>query len=107
MSLSVFHPTQCQLDVANIDSVYLAELCKEPKKMRIGLQIPNFTYQNKPPLPIILKDMVQTADEGGFYSLWVMDHFFQIENVGPAQNEMMESYTTLGYFAGLTKNVKL
>jgi F420-dependent oxidoreductase-like protein len=75
--------------------------------MRIGLQIPNFTYQNKPPLPIILKDIVQLVDENGFYSLWVMDHFFQIDFAGPPQNEMMESYTTLGYFAGLTKNVKL
>jgi alkanesulfonate monooxygenase SsuD/methylene tetrahydromethanopterin reductase-like flavin-dependent oxidoreductase (luciferase family) len=36
-----------------------------------------------------------------------MDHFFQIPNVGPVENEMLESYSTLSYLAGLTKSVKL
>jgi F420-dependent oxidoreductase-like protein len=75
--------------------------------MRIGLQIPNFTYPDKPGLAGVLKDIVQTADEGGFYSLWVMDHFFQIRGVGPYDNDMLEGYTTLGYFAALTQRVKL
>src|SRR3989442_7336071 len=74
--------------------------------MHIGLQIPNFTYPGKS-LPATLKQIVQLADQGGFYSLWVMDHFFQIGNVGAPEMEMLEGYTTLGYFAGLTQNVKL
>ncbi len=74
--------------------------------MRIGLQIPNFTYPGKTLAPT-LKDIVQLVDQGGFYSIWVMDHFFQIPGVGEADQEMLEGYTTLGYFAGLTQKVKL
>lgn len=75
--------------------------------MRIGLQIPNFTFPGSPALPGVLKDIAQAADDGGFYSLWVMDHFFQVEFVGPPQLEMLEAYSTLGYFAGVTEKVKL
>lgn len=75
--------------------------------MRIGLQIPNFTYPGAPSLPGALKDIVQAADTGGFYSVWVMDHFFQIANIGPPEMNMLEGYAALGYFAGLTRRVKL
>ncbi len=82
--------------------------------MRIGLQIPNFTYPGGPArLASTLADIVRAADEAGFYSVWVMDHFFQIgtadrqRGLGPPEDEMLESYTTLGYFAGLTQRVKL
>lgn len=75
--------------------------------MRIGLQIPNFTYPGSPSLPGALKDIVQAADTGGFYSVWVMDHFFQIANVGPPEMNMLEGYAALSYFAGLTQRVKL
>jgi F420-dependent oxidoreductase-like protein len=36
-----------------------------------------------------------------------MDHFFQIRGVGPVEAEMLESYSTLGYLAGITRAVKL
>ncbi|MBL8118147.1 MAG: LLM class F420-dependent oxidoreductase [Anaerolineae bacterium] len=76
--------------------------------MRIGLQIPNFTWPGgAQQLASRLRDIVQTADEGGFYSVWVMDHFFQISMVGPAESEMLESYSTLSYLAGITHRVKL
>lgn len=75
--------------------------------MRIGLQIPNFTFPGSPPLRDALREIVQAADAGGFDSLWVMDHFFQIQYVGPPDHEMLEAYATLGYFAGLTRRVKL
>jgi len=75
--------------------------------MRVGLQIPNFTFPGSRALRGTLRDIVQAADHGGFYSVWVMDHFFQIEFVGPPQLEMLEAYSTLSYFAGLTEKVKL
>jgi F420-dependent oxidoreductase-like protein len=76
--------------------------------MRIGLQIPNFTWPGGPSqLGTKLAEIVRTADSAGFYSMWVMDHFFQIANVGPAENEMLEGYSALSYIASLTKNVKL
>jgi F420-dependent oxidoreductase-like protein len=82
--------------------------------MKIGLQIPNFTYPGGPPqLGPRLADIARTADEAGFYSVWVMDHFFQIGNrdrttgLGPPEDEMLECYSTLSYLAGLTQKVKL
>src|SRR5688572_20722517 len=75
--------------------------------MRIGLQFPSFTYPGSPPLRSTLKDLVQTAEAGGFYSVWVMDHHFQIRFVGDPALEMLEAYSTLSYFAGFTEKVKL
>jgi F420-dependent oxidoreductase-like protein len=49
----------------------------------------------------------RTADEAGFDSVGVMDHFFQIRGVGPSEHEMLEAYTTLGFLAAHTKRAKL
>jgi len=78
--------------------------------MHIGLQIPSFKYPGG--TAVIrpkLKEIVTTAEESGFYSLWVMDHFYQIKGLfGEAYTDpMMEAYTTLGYFAGLTEKAYL
>jgi F420-dependent oxidoreductase-like protein len=74
--------------------------------MRIGLQIPKFTYPGGP-IRATLKAIAETAEQGGFDSLWVMDHFFQIEYVGPPEMEMLEAYATLGYLAGITDRIAL
>ncbi len=78
--------------------------------MHIGLQIPSFKYPGG--TAVIrpkLKEIVTTAEEAGFYSLWVMDHYYQIKGLfGEAYTDpMLEAYTTLGYFAGLTEKVYL
>jgi len=82
--------------------------------MKIGLQIPNFTYPEGPKeLGKKLAEIARTADDAGFSSLWVMDHFFQIGSrdrsmgLGPAEDEMLEGYSTLSYLAGITKKVTL
>lgn len=77
--------------------------------MKLGLQIPNFTFPNSGPAELgsKLADIAKTAEGAGFDSVWVMDHFFQIPMVGPAENDMLESYTTLGYLAGQTSRVGL
>jgi F420-dependent oxidoreductase-like protein len=82
--------------------------------MKIGLQIPNFTYPSGPKeLSTKLAEIARTAEDAGFASIWVMDHFFQIGGrdrsmgVGPAEDEMLEGYSTLSYLAGITKKVKL
>ena len=36
-----------------------------------------------------------------------MDHFFQIEMVGPAEQEMLEAYSALAYAAAVTERIKL
>jgi len=51
--------------------------------------------------------VARTADDAGFEFVSVMDHFFQIRGVGPAEREMLEAYTTLGYLAAHTTRAKL
>jgi F420-dependent oxidoreductase-like protein len=76
--------------------------------MRIGLQIPSFTWSGGPAaIATTLERIARAADEVGFYSLWVMDHFFQIRGVGPYDADMLEGYTTLGHLAAVTRRVKL
>lgn len=78
--------------------------------MHIGLQIPSFKYPGgTAAIRPTLKEIVTTAEESGFYSLWVMDHYYQIKGLfGEAYTDpMMEGYTTLGYFAGLTEKAYL
>ena len=78
--------------------------------MHIGLQIPSFKYPGgTSAIRPKLKEIINTAEEAGFYSLWVMDHYYQIKGLfGEAYTDpMLESYTTLGYFAGLTEKAYL
>jgi alkanesulfonate monooxygenase SsuD/methylene tetrahydromethanopterin reductase-like flavin-dependent oxidoreductase (luciferase family) len=76
--------------------------------MKIGLQIPNFTWLEGPAqISGKLAKIAHLVDDVGFYSLWVMDHFFQISMMGPPENDMLEGYAALGYLAALTKRVKL
>jgi F420-dependent oxidoreductase-like protein len=78
--------------------------------MNVGLQIPSFKYPGgAAAIRPKLKEIVATAEEAGFYSLWVMDHYYQIKGLfGESYTDpMLESYTTLGYFAGLTEKAYL
>jgi F420-dependent oxidoreductase-like protein len=76
--------------------------------MRIGLQVPDFTWPNGPAaMGAELAAIARTADEAGFDMLAVMDHYFQIAVVGPPEHDMLEAYTTLGFLAAHTKRAKL
>ena len=76
--------------------------------MRLGLQIPDFTSPGGPArLGADLAAVARTADRAGFEFISVMDHFFQIRSIGPADREMLEAYTTLGYLAACTTQARL
>jgi F420-dependent oxidoreductase-like protein len=76
--------------------------------MKIGLQIPSFTWPGGAARTSTnLQRIAQAAEEAGFASLWVMDHFFQIEMIGKAEEPMLEGYSTLSYLAAITKRVRL
>jgi F420-dependent oxidoreductase-like protein len=76
--------------------------------MKLGLQIPDFTWPNgASALGADLAAVVRAADGAGFDSIAVMDHFFQIGAVGPVENDMLEAYTTLGFIAAHTERAKL
>jgi F420-dependent oxidoreductase-like protein len=81
---------------------------EEDDTMRIGLQVPSFTWPGgSAAIGERLAEIGRTADDAGFASLWVMDHFFQIGVIGPPEEPMLEGYSTLSYLAGVTKRVKL
>jgi len=76
--------------------------------VRIGLQIPSFTWPDgDASIGSRLAEIGRTADEAGFESLWVMDHFFQIGVIGDADEPMLEGYSALSYLAGVTERAKL
>src|ERR671938_234652 len=76
--------------------------------MRIGLQVPSFTWPGgEAAIGARLAEVGRTADDDGFASLWVMDHFFQIPRVGAPEEPMLEGYSALAYLAGVTKRARL
>lgn len=78
--------------------------------MQIGLQIPSFKYPGSTAaIRPKLNEIVTTAEDAGFYSVWVMDHYYQIQNLfgEDYSDPMMEAYTALGYLAGLTEKTYL
>lgn len=77
--------------------------------MKIGLQIPYFNWPGGPDqIGKTLLAIARTADQGGFASLWLMDHFFGIGSAwGEAEVPMLEGYTTLGYLAAATQQIRL
>jgi F420-dependent oxidoreductase-like protein len=78
--------------------------------MKIGLQVPNFTWPGGPAqLAGKFAEIARVADEGGFASLWVMDHFYQINQLFelPPESEMLECYSALSYLVGITSRVTL
>ncbi|HEV2014241.1 MAG TPA: LLM class F420-dependent oxidoreductase [Candidatus Dormibacteraeota bacterium] len=75
----------------------------------LGFQIPNFTF------PGVTDDklfdhvvmLATTAETAGFDSVFVMDHFYQLPNIGPRTDPMLEGYTVLAGMAARTKKVRL
>ncbi len=76
--------------------------------MKLGLQIPSFTWPGGAErIASTLMRIGQAAEEANFSSLWVMDHFFQIEMVGRPEEPMMEGYSALNFVAAATKQIRL
>jgi F420-dependent oxidoreductase-like protein len=76
--------------------------------MKVGLQISSFTWPGGPEaIGPTLARVVRDADEAGFDSIWVMDHFFQIRGVGRVDEPMLEGMTTLSFMAAHSKQARL
>ena len=81
---------------------------EDPCALDFGLQISRFDWPGHPRRPARRSPAVaRAAEEAGFTSLWVMDHFLQIPQVGREWEDMLESYTTLAYLAGVTERIRL
>jgi F420-dependent oxidoreductase-like protein len=76
--------------------------------MKLGLQISSFTWPGGPErISPTLARIAQAAEQAGFSSLWVMDHFFQIEMIGKPEEPMLEAYSALNLLAAVTKRIRL
>lgn len=76
--------------------------------MKLGLQIPSFTWPGgDAAIGPTFARIVRTADEVGFDSIWVMDHFWQIRSVGTTEEPMLEGMTALGFAAAITRRARL
>jgi F420-dependent oxidoreductase-like protein len=80
----------------------------EDFRLRLGFHCNRFTWPGNPAaMRGTLTTLARRVEAAGFYSLSVMDHFFQIEGNGPAEWEMNEAYATLGFIAGVTDRLRL
>jgi F420-dependent oxidoreductase-like protein len=76
--------------------------------VKLGLQISSFSWPGgAAQIGPTLGRVVRTADDAGFDSIWVMDHFFQIRSVGAVTEPMLEGYTTLGFMAANSSRARL
>jgi F420-dependent oxidoreductase-like protein len=76
--------------------------------IRLGLQIPNFTYGTSvAELFPAVKAQAQEAEAAGFDTVLVMDHFYQLPGLGEPDEPMLEAYTLLGALATATDKVQL
>jgi F420-dependent oxidoreductase-like protein len=76
--------------------------------MKFGLQINSFTWPGGPKsIAEHLARVTRTADEVGFDSIWVMDHFFQIRGLGPPEAPMLEGMTALGFMAAHSARARI
>lgn len=76
--------------------------------MDVGIHFLNFTNPGGDAvIAPLLADTAKLADDAGFALFTVMDHFFQMERMWPADNPMLEGYTALSYVAGQTSRIEL
>src|SRR6185312_13005110 len=76
---------------------------EDPMTLAFGLQVSRFDWPGHPATTAQeLAAVARAAEEAGFTSLWLMDHMLQIPQIGREWEDMLESWTTLGFLAGVT-----
>src|SRR4051794_38328523 len=76
--------------------------------MKVGLHYWTYSKPDDPAhIAPTLAETAKLAEEAGFSAFTVMDHFFQMEHRGVADEPMLEAYTTLGYVAARTRRMTL
>jgi F420-dependent oxidoreductase-like protein len=83
--------------------------------MQFGLQHPNFSFDydgqrndaDTSQIADFLKKLITKAENSGFDSFWVMDHFHQIQFVGRPEEPMLEGWTVISMLAAITTKIKL
>ena len=83
--------------------------------MKFGLQHPNYSFDydgqrndvDTSQIADFLKKLITKAENSGFDSFWVMDHFHQIQFVGRPEEPMLEGWTVISMLAAITTKIKL
>src|ERR1700742_3530730 len=75
--------------------------------MELGIHFIDFLPGDAAQLAPTLLATATAAEEIGATIFTLADHFFQMENVGRAEDPFLEGYTSLGYLAGRTTNITL
>ena len=76
--------------------------------MKLGVHCANLSWPGgATALGTTLAGVARAADEGGFATLTLMDHYFQMEHLGGPPEPMLEGYTSLGFVAGRTSRIEL
>jgi F420-dependent oxidoreductase-like protein len=76
--------------------------------VKFGLQISSFTWPGgAAAIGPTFGRVVRAADDAGFDSIWVMDHFFQIRGLGPPEAPMLDGQTALGFMAAHSERARL
>jgi F420-dependent oxidoreductase-like protein len=77
--------------------------------VRVSIGLTNYSWPGGPGrLGAELARVVWGADQAGIDTVWVVDHLLQADPTAPpADTEMLEAYTTLGFLAAQTERVRL
>jgi F420-dependent oxidoreductase-like protein len=75
--------------------------------MELGVHFIDFLPGDPAKLGPTLADAARAAEQGGVELFTLADHFFQMENLGPAEDPFLEGYTSLGFLAGQTTTIDL
>jgi F420-dependent oxidoreductase-like protein len=76
--------------------------------VKFGLQITSFSWPGgADAIGPTLARVTRAADDAGFDSIWVMDHFFQIRGGGPPEAPMLDGLTTLGFMAAHSEKARI
>jgi F420-dependent oxidoreductase-like protein len=76
--------------------------------IKLGFQIPKFSDGTgvEKLFPSVIAQ-AREAEEAGYDSLFVMDHFYQLPMLGPPEDPMLEGYTALAALATATERLQL
>ncbi len=76
---------------------------------RLGFQIPNFNFPGIANTELFeqIVSMARTAEQSGFDTIFVMDHFYQLPMLGPPESHMLEAYALLNALAARTERARL
>jgi F420-dependent oxidoreductase-like protein len=75
--------------------------------MQLDLHVPRFTWPGGPgAIGPTFASLAQTADAIGVRTLSVMDHWFQMDMMWPADEPMLEGYSALSFAAAKTDRLR-